>query len=303
MINKLALIIKKLNGKKNFFQRKLIFQKKAFFTKSFSLISLISFLSLTVLVSACFASQQMDDFLYQYEKYHEVYKSFTTAKEKYLKYRTLIAKDEAVEAVSALIDQRYQTLRTYFLALIWKLRSTPGVVGKDYRDQLIGDLDKQVLFMDKQMDEVSGLTKPDLEDLFILSDRFENKEKEYKSLSYQSLSAVLLGKMRDLQSDSIVITSLLKTEIQGLETAAASQLNDWLREVENQNYLSQKQIEEAEIILEEELKGDSNRNEQQMAAAYNNIKKNLRSAKQFLTEAARYEKEILKVINSLKENE
>ncbi len=260
----------------------------------------ISILSLVLLVKNSLASQQMDDFLYQFEKYHQAYGEFKTARDKYLTYKTLTAKDEAVEATSLFINQRYQTLRTHFLTLIWKLRSTSGVVGKDYRDQLVAKLDKEVTWMDGEMDNVTSLNKPDLEDLFILSDRVEARGNDYKSLGYQSLSAILLGKVRSLQADSVVITNLLKDRASGIEATSASQLNDWLREVENQNYLSQKKIEEAEANLVELVEKTR---ENQMIPVYQEIKKNLQDARQYLMEAVRYQQEILKVINSFSENE
>ena len=148
---------------------------------------IIAFLVLFISqASFVWAQKEIEDYFFQYEKYRNVYNDFVTAKEAYLKYQTLTSKDEAIETTQKLIDQRYQALRTYFLALKSKLRTAPGVVGADYREQLISQLDKEINWLENQKGEVNGLSKPSLDDLFVISDRFEDKSEEIKSLSYQS---------------------------------------------------------------------------------------------------------------------
>ena len=67
-----------------------------------------------------FAFREMEDYLFQYEKYQEVYDQFTTSRDKFLKYEILSVREQAIEAVKKLLLQRNQTLRTYFLVLKYK---------------------------------------------------------------------------------------------------------------------------------------------------------------------------------------
>jgi len=155
----------------------------------------------------------MDDYLFQYDKYREVYDEFTVSRDKFLKYKILSVREQAIEAVKKLLLQRNQTLRTYFLVLKYKLRNTPGVVGNQIDNNLIGQLDKKIIWLEEQSEEVENFPNPSLNDLFILSDRIEDKEKELMKISYQSLAEVILGKIRSLHQESVAVTTLLKDEV------------------------------------------------------------------------------------------
>lgn len=242
-----------------------------------------------------FAARELEDYLFQYERYREIYKDFVTARDKYLKYKTLSSKGEVVEATKNLVNQRNEALRTYFLALKWKLKTTPGVVGSERRASLISQLDKEIIWLENQNDQIKSLPHPSLDDIFIISDRFEDKRDYFISLSYQSLTAVLLGKARDLRSDSIAITTLLTERVGEMESTKAAQLKDWLREVENKNYLAQKEIEVAES-QQELLK--KKKKERQLAAVYSQVQLNLEKSREYLSQAFSFQKEIYNFFNN-----
>jgi len=245
------------------------------------------------------ASREIDDFHYQYEKYTEVYQDFAAAKDQYLKYKTLTAKEKAETATKKLINQRNQVLRTYFLALKWKLRTAPHVVGADKRAALMAKLDKEVNWLDSQNDQLQSLNKPDLESLFIISDRIEAKEDSFKLLAYQSLSAVLLGKVRDLYSQSVVITSLLAGQVENNKATKSAELKDWLKEIENKNYLAQKAIEDADnnlVKMEKKTRGN------QAIPLYQKIKANLVQAKDYLVKAFSFQKEVYSALKLKEES-
>jgi hypothetical protein len=266
-------------------------QKKMF--NKINLGILLAFL-LIVLTLPVFGQQQMEDYLYQYDKYRESHDDFTVAKDKYIQYKTLQAKDESIAATKALILQRYQVLRAYFLALKSKLNATPSVVGLEYRAELLSRLDREINWFENQAQEVSQVKNPSLDDLFILSDRLEDKEEDLKSISYQILSTVLLGKLRNLYAESVVIKDNLAFQINSADDATrAAEMEYWLREVENKNYFVQKEIETAEgiqIVLKAKTR------EQQMVKEYQELKKVLENAKKYLNEAFSFEKEIYKLL-------
>jgi len=134
-----------------------------------------------------FANQTLDDYLFQEEEYKKSYNEFKTSRDKYLKYKALTAKDSALESTKALIVKRNETLRAYFLALKDKLKNTPGIVETQKDDGLLAQLDQKVVWLEEESEEVKSLYTPSIEDLFILSDRIEDKEAESKNLGYQVL--------------------------------------------------------------------------------------------------------------------
>ena len=243
-----------------------------------------------------FAFREMEDYLFQYEKYREIYDQFTVSRDKFLKYEILSVREQAIEALKKLLLQRNQTLRTYFLVLKYKLRNTPGVVGNQIDDNLIGQLDKKIIWFEEESEEVENFSNPSLNDLFILSDRIEAKEKEFVQIAYQSLGEVILGKIRSLQQESVAITTLLKDEVSESESATQSaQLNLWLKEVDVKNYLARKEIEAAEINLWN-LRGT--RGLVQMKIHFNNLKIDTEDARIQLKQAYSFQDEIYSALSN-----
>ena len=261
--------------------------------KKFTLL-VLSFLTVCfLLVKPVLAIKEIEDYLFQLEKYREEYQDFSQARDKYLKYKTLKSKNQAVEKTNNLLVRRGRTLRAYFLALIWKLRSTPGIGGEDYRQRLVSLLDKEVNWLANQNEQLKNLPHPALEDLFVISDRFEDKETFFQQLSYRALVIILTGKVRHLHSESVAITNLLADQISQVpEATKAGELRNWLRELENKNYLAQKEIEIAESQQEELTK----KKEPQLSKIYFQIKLNLERSKEYLNQAALFEKEILDLL-------
>jgi len=250
------------------------------------IISIILLMGVVVPVGA---QRVVEDFVYQYEKWGEVYDKFTTSRDKYKKYDVLSAREEAIKDTNALILKRNQVLRTWFLALKHKLRNTTGVL--ESGNSLMAELDKKVIWLEEQNDEVNNLQTPDFEDLFVLSDRVEDRQVELMRLGYQSLGEVLLGKIRTLNSESVSLTTLISEEISSSENATkAAQLDLWIKEVRVKNYLAGKEIEAAETNLWN-LKGARRLNE--IRKHFVNLKIDINDTKLYLEQALSYQKEIL----------
>lgn len=237
-----------------------------------------------------FAFRERDDYLFQYDKYRGVYDEFTVSRDKFLKYKILSAREQVIEATEELLLQRNQTLRTYFLVLKYKVRNTPGVVGNQIDNNLIGQLDKKIIWLEEQSEEVENFSHPSIDDLFIFSDRIEDKEKEFMQIAYQSLAEVILGKIRSLHQESVSVTTLLKDDAaEGKSATQSAQLSLWLKEVNVKNYLARKEIEAAEINLWN-LKGT--KTPSQMKTHFNNLKIDAEDAKIQLEQASSFHKEI-----------
>jgi hypothetical protein len=86
--------------------------------KNYLLITLLFFVfSIFVLRSQVRAERQLDDYLFQYEKYREKHDEFIAARDKYLKYKTLATRDQAVTITKEIAFQRDEVLRTYLILL------------------------------------------------------------------------------------------------------------------------------------------------------------------------------------------
>jgi hypothetical protein len=250
---------------------------------------IISIFIFVIVVTPVKAQRVVEDYIYQYEKYGKVYDNFKLSRDKYKTYDVLSSRNEAVEAARALILQRNQVLRTWLLALKNKVRNTPGVVEVD--GGLFGQMDRQIVWLEENSEEISSLQTPSFEDLFVLSDRVEEKEAEFMRSGYQTLAEVLLGKIRTLNSESVALTTLLSEEISKSENATrAAELDLWLKEVRVKNYLAGKEIEAAEINLAN-LKSTSRVGS--LKNYYTNLKIDVDDTKLYLEQALSYQKEIM----------
>jgi hypothetical protein len=264
--------------------------------KELKLLPILIFLLIIIsfFATSAAAQREISDYDYQYEKYGEAYDQFELSRDKFLKYQVLSSREEARADTRALILQRNQVLRTWFLALKSKVRNTPGVIEAD--NGLLGLLDQKIVWLEEQSDETSNLETPSFEDLFILSDRIEDKEVELMKLGYQSLAEVILGKIRTLKSESVALTTLLNEEISKTENATKSaQLTLWIKEVEVKNYLAGKEIEAAEINLWN-LRSAGGLDD--MKKHFTNLKIDVDDTKLYLEQALSYQKEILGEIAS-----
>jgi tRNA pseudouridine-54 N-methylase len=263
--------------------------------KSLKLLILLFAVYCLLFTRLALASREMEDYLYQSEKYREVYDEFVVSRDKYLKHKILTVKEGAIAATKKLILQRHQVLRTYLLALKQKLKTTPGVIEGQAEEVLSSQLDKKIIWLEEQSEETEKLSSASLDDLFVLSDRVEEKEEELKNLAYSSLSEMILGKIRSLQQESVALASFLKDEVfEKKEATEAAQLDLWLREVSVKNYLAQKEIEAAEINLWN-LKAA--REEAEMVKHFNNLKIDVDDAKIYLNQAVSFQKEIFSELN------
>lgn len=236
-----------------------------------------------------FASQEIDDYFFQYEQYRKTYDEFKIDRDKYLTYQTLESQIQAISSARKLIIQRSNTLRAYFLALKLRLRTAPGLVNIAYKESLISSLDKEIIWLESQNSQLEVLTTPSLNDLFIISDRVESREETFDLLTYRSLSLVLLGKARVLQSESVSLTNLLSDEIDKLEATKAAQFRNWQPGLENKNYLSQKEIEKAESY-QDELKKEKDK--APLMSLYSSIQNGLKKVKEYLSQALVLQQEI-----------
>jgi len=238
------------------------------------------------------AQNELTDYQFQYEQYRRLYPQFTTARDKYLQFETLVAQEEAIGLTQQILIQRAQAMRTHFLLLRRNLSQAPEIV-TEVRTSMGSSLDAEVEWLDDHMADLRALSTPTLGQLFEISDRFERKEKDYRSLSYEVLARILLGKVKQLQAEAVAINFLLDDYLSRQEgdDQTVIMLKNWLTESGNSIYQSQKSIENAEAVLEKVIKakGDSKRT----VSEFSNMQSELEAGRQHLLKIAGYQKEII----------
>ncbi len=246
-------------------------------------------------IKPVFAQRQMDDYLYQYEKYRNIHQEYLQAREKYLKYQTLTSRDELIQAGQDFLYARSIVIRTYLQALEFDLKKAPNVVAEQ-KTELVLSLDEEIDWLLQNEDQIKELDNPTLDDLLEISLRIERREVTFNKLAYLTLSNIVLGKMRLLQTEALAINSLLNDEIIKSENGDLATLNQWLETAKNITFQSQKQIETAESYLS--LMNSKAKKKEGILETYGKIKAELEQARSVLLGGIDYQREILREVSS-----
>lgn len=246
---------------------------------------LICFFGLLIFYPAQVLGQrEVDDYLYQYEKYRDYQKNFEETRDKYLTYQTLTAKDELIKSGKNYLVSRALVLQTYLEVLKLKIKETQNIAS-DTRTELILSLDEEINWLKDYQSSINNLKNPDLAELLEYSEKLERKEDDYRKSSYRVLAYNLLGQVKQLQQESVAINFLLKEK---------TKKNQWLTTVTEGADISQKYIESAEEHLDKINSGGVN----QISGEFTNFKQELEKARDKLLEILPYQQEILKEVDS-----
>lgn len=240
------------------------------------------------------AQNELYDFEYQYEQYRNLYPQFTSARDKHLQFKTLVAQEEAIKMTQQILVQRSQTMKTHFLLLRKRLAASPEIITVD-RTRLGSSVDAEVEWLDSHITALHSLSVPTLGQLFEISAKFERKENGYRLLSYEIAARILLGKTKQLQAEAVAINFLLDEQVDLLEESETKvMLTNWINESGNGIYQSQKRIEAAENNLTNQTRaGGESKN---TITEFAKLQVELENARQELLKVAGYQKEIIQLI-------
>jgi len=247
------------------------------------------------IVSPVFSQNELKDYQYQSEKYSQAYDDYIKARDAYLTYETLTSRDELITAARDFLYTRAIVMRTYFQILKVELKKAPDVEATQ-KEYLILSLDSWINWLMDSEEEIKNLQNPTLVDLLEISKRFEKNQNTFSKFAYQTLSNIILGKMRLLQSEATSINFLLADKIsENGGTKDVVTLNQWMQTVKNMTYQSQKNIEQAEAYL---AQLNSSSKTEQNFELYKQIQQELEKMQYKLLNAIDYQKEILREVES-----
>ncbi|NMC36469.1 hypothetical protein GYA49_05495 [Candidatus Beckwithbacteria bacterium] len=245
-----------------------------------------------LIVSPIFAEDRLiSDFEYQYEKYRQLYPEYETARDEFLQTNSLASQNIAIEKTRTLLAQRAQVMRTYLLALKFKLQSNLGI-SKDDKEKLSASIDDEVGWLQNHMDDINNASNPTLGDLFEISKRFEKKETDFRVLGYETMSRVIIGKVYTLNQEYIAISSQLKPYV---EETGVGYLSNWLNEAQNSAFEALQSLKSAETMVDELVRKSSS--SEQVIKAFTQIKTDSESAKLALTKGIGFQNEIIDDLN------
>ena len=236
-------------------------------------------------------TQANNDYLYNYNLYRTAHTEYLTAKQQYLAYKTLTAKETAQEKTLKMFQARDQALRTYLIALRTKLKETAGV--SVYEKNIVSlRLNNEITFYESNRSRLSSAGS--IPDLVKISEEAQERYQETEIVAYQTLGTILAGKENTLLEK-------IQTQIDQLEEKIAqvrqegmietSLLERWLLEARNRLTWSKEKQYTAQSLL-----ANLKTREQNKAKVYHDAQLNFIESHQYLKEASSYLLEIIREV-------
>ena len=239
--------------------------------------------------------RQIADFEFQYEKYREYYPEYVKKRDEFLQFETLSAQNDAIVETQRILEQRGQTLRTYYYALKYQINKNPGIDITE-KSRISENLDNEIGWLVNHIDDVSGLSNPSLSQLFEISGRLEKKEKDIRITGYEARAFNIIGKVRSLYSKFITANNNLEPYIQqGSEKSGF--LNNWINEAQSSGHKALEAIKRAEDSIEKlSTTGGS---EQQTITTFTKIQDEAQNAKRHLAKGSEFQLEIIQELDNV----
>lgn len=221
--------------------------------------------------------------------YRKTYQSYQISKNKYLTYRTLTAKNEALNNSRNFLKTRDQLVSLYLQLLKERINETGGY-DSQLKDLLIGQLNVESGWLDTHRQLYDGSST--LEDMQRTSDQMQDRyNTSVRYIALQSAGAILLNKAQIMTNSLNSISIRLEEQINLISSADIDMTiaQRWLLEAKNKTGLAvQKQLDAKSIF--DNLHGEN------IVSDYNRGVYLLTEANQYLREANSYISEIIRII-------
>jgi len=233
------------------------------------------------------------DYLYNLSLYREAHQEYVSAKEAYLKYKTLTSKNTALEKTLRMTQLRDEVVRTYLIALKMKLGETPGIFSDD-KNVFNLKLDNEADWYLKHKEELSSAaTLGDLANLAkVSSTRYSSRS---EILIYQTLYKILLGKEFTLKGEIEIQIEAIREKLKEIKEKGDKDISlpeRWLLETENRLLRFEEKVSASQAIMASIEKNTYRE------SVYRKAQLLLEEGHQYLKEANRYLKEIIREIKT-----
>lgn len=253
------------------------------------LFTTLIFLLLSASVIKADYSASYKSYLSLSDYYRTVSQSYQIAKNKYLTYRTMTAKNEALINGRNFLKTRDQLVLQYLQLLKDRIYESGGYDGQQ-KDLLLGQLNVESSWLETHRQIYDGVST--LEDLQRTSDQMQDRYlSSVRYIALQSAGAILVNKAQITTNsiNSIIIRLEEQLNLISIEGADLTVAQRWLLEAKNKvNSASDKQLEAKTIF--DKLHGEN------LSADYGQGIYLLTESNQYLKEANSYLFEIIRII-------
>jgi hypothetical protein len=230
-----------------------------------------------------------EDYLYNYNLYHEAHKDYLVAKNQYETYKTLTAKTIALERTTSMLQARDEAIATFLAALRIKLADETNVSSSKL-NLLYIRLDEEAIWFRNHKENLTSAGS--IPDLIKISNRAQSRYGGAEALIYQSLleisfhkEALLHEKLQEKIDEAE--TKIAHIRAKGDKNIAA--IERWLLEAKNRKARSDEKLQAARPLTITNKQSSKDKLQQ-----FNKITYLLEQSHQYLKEVNRNLIEIIK---------
>jgi len=236
--------------------------------------------------------QALSDFRYQLSEYATLHNNYQVSKANYLQFKSLPAEKDAFENTKKVLISRNKTLESYFFLLQEKLNQTQNSIETEDFLDVSQKIAQKEDFLKNQIQELEKAQI--ISQLETISKDLEGKIEEFKDLSEEASSLVILSQLRltfqlhqDLQQK---IFKVIEENPQAVKDKAL--IDRWMEESNNKAQNGIAERNKARETLHQFLQKE----------AYNKslillkLKEQLKTSKDFLQQAIEEQEQVIRKI-------
>ena len=233
-------------------------------------------------------SRAYQDYLYTTGQYRKSHQDYIIAKQSYLSYKTLSAKNQCQEKTSQMLKLRDETIRTYLTALRLKLSELTKILVYEQNMAYL-KLESEISWYSKHQDKITSAAS--LEDLLQASEETQQRYKETEVLAFQTLGMILSYKEESFQAKIEEGLSSLNEKISQIRTDGkkdTTKVERWLLDAQNKITRAKEKRLSARQIINKMKSSD-----QDKIKTFDSFLSIIAECHQYLKETNSYLKEII----------
>lgn len=233
-------------------------------------------------------SQAYQDYLYTIGQYRKSHQDYIAAKQSYLSYKTLSAKNQCQEKTSQMLKLRDEAIRTYLTALRLKLSELTKILVYEQNMAYL-KLESEISWYAKHQDKITSAAS--LEDLLQTAKETEERYKETEVLAFQTLGLILSYKEESFQAKIEESLSSLNEKTSQIRTDGkkdTTKVERWLLDAQNKITRAKEKRLSARQIINKMKSPD-----QDKVKTFDSFLSTIAECHQYLKETNSYLKEII----------
>ncbi|MBI5621202.1 hypothetical protein HY949_05455 [Candidatus Gottesmanbacteria bacterium] len=259
----------------------------------FFLVVLFVVYSLLSRPAYALSQQAYQDYLYQFDQYRRTYSEFTTAKNEYLKFKSLTSQTTALTNTTAMLSQRYQLLRAYLLLLGEKLNEDKGLPD-DQKTVYRALINTQIEAMNAGNLTIS--TVGSLDDAEAVSKNFEKQYPILSAAFRQTIVGITMGQLFSSARQFDGVFDEIRGTVQRSRSTFSPQkqatMDRWILQIANVRSLYQQKMDDIatknRTLNERTLDG--------MDDVFRTLKRDLGEAKKYMIDGTGYMEELIQTL-------